>query len=259
MDETRDAGDEPETPATEADAEAPSGGIVGHLQSAAGPIASAVEPFMDHVVGPVTGAIGSVIEAASQAWSVPEAAIGRWLSGAAAEPLASLYDLFPEARQASPHELGLRFVPIEEIRGTAVAGAAQRGGDFLPLKPFRGENWGARWQRIREASAQMKPLPPVDLIKYNGEYWVLDGHNRVAAALYARGVGLDAMVIELVALDGRTSERPGNLLSYLGERGELQAAAQGRRPAVGMRQVEQDSAGEASVSRDSDAEPCADD
>jgi hypothetical protein len=234
VDERRNAGDEPEAPATDAqetqaEAEASSGGIVGHLQNAAEPIASAVEPFIDHVVGPVAGAIG------------------RWLRGLDAEPLASLYELFPEARQASPHELGMRFVPIEEIRGTAVAGAAQRGGDFLPLRPFRGENWAARWRRILDANAQLKPLPPVDLIKYNDEYWVVDGHNRVAATLYAKGVGLDAMVIELVPLDGRTSERPRNLLSYLGETGELRAAAEGRRPAMGMRQVERDSADEASV------------
>ena len=224
-----------------------SGGIVAHLQNAAEPIVNAVEPFIDHVVGPVAGAIGAMIEAAGQAWSGQEAAIGRWLRGISSEPLANLYELFPEARQASPHELGMRFVPIEEIRGTAVAGAAQRGGDFLPLKPFRGENWEARWRRIREAHEQLKPLPPVDLIKFNNEYWVVDGHNRVAAALYHRGVGLDAMVIELVPLDGHVSERPRNLLSYLGETGELRAAVQGRRPAMGMRRVETNSADEASI------------
>ena len=136
-------------------------------------------------------------------------------------------------------------MPIEEIRGTAVAGAAQRGGDFLPLRPFRGGNWQARWQRLREAHQRLQPLPPVDLIKYNGEYWVVDGHNRVALTLYAKGVGLDAMVMELVPLDGRSSERPRNLLSYLGETSELRAATQGRRPAMGMRQVEQMSADEA--------------
>ena len=214
MDEQRKAADEPE-------AEASSGGIVGHLQNAAEPLAN--------VVGPVAGAIG------------------RWLRGLDTQPLANLYELHPEARQASPHELGMRFVPIEEIRGTAVAGSAQRGGDFLPLRQLRGENWMARWRRILAAYEQLKPLPPVDLIKYNGEFWVVDGHNRVAATLYSKGVGLDAMVVELVPLDGRTTERPRNLLSYLGETGELRAAAQGRRPAVGMRQVETQSADEASV------------
>ena len=222
VDEQRITAGEPVVPASgtpqdageTAEEGASSGGIVGHLQSAVGPVAGA---------------------------------IGRWLRGLDGQPLASLYELYPEARQASPHELGMRFVPIEEISGTAVAGAAQRGGDFLPLRPFRGENWAARWRRILVAYEQLKPLPPVDLIKYNDEYWVMDGHNRVAATLYSKGVGLDAMVIELVPLDGRTSERPRNLLSYLGETGELRAAAQGRRPAAGMRQVEQHSADEASV------------
>lgn len=232
MDEQRRAADEPEAPATgtpddATEAEASSGGIVGHLQSAAEPLVN--------VVGPVAGVIG------------------RWFKVLDAQPLANLYELYPEARQASPHELGMRFVPIEEIRGTAVAGAAQRGGDFLPLRQLRGDNWAARWQRILAANEQLKPLPPVDLIKYNGEYWVVDGHNRVAAALYGKGVGLDAMIIELVPLDGSTSERPRNLLSYLGETGELRAAAQGRRPAMGMRQVEQHSADEASLMYAADA------
>ena len=202
---------------------------------------------LQNVAGPVAGVIGSVIEAAGQVWGIGDGAVGRRLRRQAREPLTNLYELFPEARQASPHELGLRFIPVEEIRGTAVAGATQRGGDFLPLKPFRGENWESRWQRIRDAHERLHPLPPVDLIKYDGEYWVVDGHNRVAVTLYANGVGLDAMVTELVPLDGQTSERPRNLLSYLGETGELRAAAQGHRPAMGMRHVERRSADEAAV------------
>lgn len=243
MDEQRRAAGESGRLASNAEATAPdetaaseasgsSGGFVGHLQS---------------VAGPVAGAIGSIIDAASQVWSYREAAVGRRLSRQAREPLANLYDLYPEVRQASPHELGMRFVPVEEIRGTAVAGAAQRGGDFLPLKPFRGENWASRWQRLQQAHERLQPFPPVDLIKYDEDYWVVDGHNRVAVTLYANGVGLDAMVTELVPLDGQTSERPRNLLSYLGETGELRAAAQGHRPAIGMRHVEQQSADEAAV------------
>jgi len=221
----------------EADGDDSSVGIVGHLQN---------------VAAPVAGAIGSILGAAGQAWSVRDAVIGRRLSRQAKEPLANLYEVYPQARQASPHELGMRFVPVEEIRGTAVAGAAQRGGDFLPLKQLRGENWEARWRRLREANERLQPLPPVDLIKYDGDYWVVDGHNRVAVTLYANGVGLDAMVTELVPLDGQTSERPRNLLSYLGETGELRAAAQGHRPAIGMRQVELQSADEAAVVLDVD-------
>ncbi|HEX7495814.1 MAG TPA: hypothetical protein VF349_04200 [Candidatus Limnocylindrales bacterium] len=213
---------------------------MGHLQAVTDPVVSVVEPFMDYIVGPVAGAIGSVFGAASQAWSAQEANNARRVRRLAREPLADLYERHPEARLSSPRELGLRFVPVEDIRGTAVAGIAQRGGDFLPLKPFRGENWEARWQRIRQANINLQPLPPIDLIKFEGEYWVVDGHNRVAATLYAKGVGLDAMVTELIPLDGQTSERPTNLLSYMGESGALRAAAQGLRPAVGMRYEERD-------------------
>jgi hypothetical protein len=218
---------EPESESAEAGV-----GIVGHLQN---------------VAGPVAGAIGSFIEAAGDALLGVEARMERRLGRRAREPLPNLYEVYPEARQASPHELGMRFVPVEDIRGTAVAGATQRGGDFLPLKQLRGENWTARWRRIREANARLQPLPPVDLVKYDGDFWVVDGHNRVAAVLYDNGAGLDAMVTELVPLDGRTSERPRNLLSYLGEAAALRAAAQGHRPAVGMRQVEQLSADEAAL------------
>jgi hypothetical protein len=222
------------------DSEGSSGGIVGHLQAVTEPVVSVVEPFVDYVVAPVAGAIGSMIGAASQAWSAQEVAVARRVRRMAREPLADLYELHPEARLSSPRELGLRFVPVEEIRGTAVAGISQRGGDFLPLKPFRGENWEARWQRIRQANRNLQPLPPIDLIKFEGEYWVVDGHNRVAATLCANGVGLDAMVTELIPLDGQTSERPTNLLSFMGESGAMRAAAQGLRPAVGMRHEERD-------------------
>ncbi|MGA3058202.1 MAG: hypothetical protein ABSE70_09260 [Candidatus Limnocylindrales bacterium] len=234
--------DPPENPAGRAEPTNPdgsSGGVAGHLEDVAEPAANVVEPFVDRIVTPVAGAIGSVIGAVSQAWSVREAGVARRVRRLAREPLANLYELYPEARVASPRELGLRFVPVEEIRGTAVAGATQRGGDFLPLKPFRGDNWEARWGRIREANERLQPLPPVDLIKFDGEYWVVDGHNRVAATLYANGVGLDAMVTELIPLDGQTSERPTQLLSYMGEAGEWRAAARGLRPAMGLRQAEQ--------------------
>jgi hypothetical protein len=213
--------------ATDGDAEPSSGGFVSHLHAVAGAVA------------PVAGALGTVFETAHSVWSGRNVAVERRLHRQAREPLANLYELYPEARFASPRELGMRFVPAEEIRGTAVAGAAQRGGDFLPLKPFRGENWAGRWQRIRMANERMQPLPPVDLMKFDGDYWVLDGHNRVAVTLYAGGTGLDAMVTELVPLDGQTSERPSQLLAFLGEASELRAAVQSHRPVIEMRYSEQ--------------------
>jgi hypothetical protein len=222
-------------------------GIVGRLQNVAEPMANMAAPFVDHIVAPVAVAIGGVIEAAGDALSGTSATRIRRLRRLNTIPLANLYEVRPEAREASPRELGLRFVPIEEIRGTAVAGIAQRGADFLPLKPFRGLNWVARWTRIRGAYERLESLPPVDLVKFDGEYWVLDGHNRVAATLYTNGVGLDAMVTEMVPLDGQASEHPTALLGLLGEAGAMRAAARGLSPAVGMRQAEQAADGPADL------------
>ena len=194
----------------------------------------AVEPLVDRVVNPVIHALGTVIGAADHAFSGREAILERRLHRLNREPLPNLYELHPEARHASPRELGMRFLPLEEIRGTAVAGAAQRGSDFLPLKPFRGDNWEARWKRIQSANDRLVSLPPIDVVKFDDGYWVVDGHNRVAVALYANGAGLDAMVTELVPLDGRTSERPSQILGLLAEGGEMRAAAQGQRPAISV-------------------------
>ena len=144
------------------------------------------------------------------------------------EPLESLYTVHPEALNAAPRELGLRTIPTERIRGTAVQGPQQRGGDFLPLPPFRSTNWASRWQRIRNAVETLKILPPIEVIKYGDDYWVTDGHNRVAAANYYGQVGVDALVTELRPPGGRFEAAQPGMAAVLGEGRALRAAGQGR-------------------------------
>ena len=132
-------------------------------------------------------------------------------------PLPSLPQLHPEARLARPVEIGLRTIDVADIHGTAVGGGDQRGGDFLPLKPFRGTNWQGRWQRLRKAHERLADLPPIDVVKYAGGYWVIDGHNRVGLALYAGQPDIDASVVELVPPGGRRTEPIGTLESELEE------------------------------------------
>jgi hypothetical protein len=129
----------------------------------------------------------------------------------AREPLPSLHELYPDIDRARPILIGLRSIPIDRIAGTAVAGGDQRGGDFLPLKPFRGQNWQARWQRLRKAQDALSILPPIDVEKFDGRYWVTDGHNRVALALYANQPEIDASVVELVAPGAKRTEPIGSL------------------------------------------------
>lgn len=115
----------------------------------------------------------------------------------AREVLPSLYDLHPEASVAFRRARGLEPVPLEQIVGTA-RHPSQNTADFLPLPQLRGRNWLARWQRIRRATDRLAVLPPVELLRYGDEYFVVDGHNRIAAALAVGAAAVDADVTELV-------------------------------------------------------------
>jgi hypothetical protein len=180
---------------------------IERLKRSAGAAAAAAEP----IVGPVSQAMTTAIDAAKGTLPEMPGARVRRVRRLGSQPLASLPDLHPESRNARPVEIGLRTIDVEDIRGTAVGGGNQRGGDFLPLKPFRGRNWSARWQRLRRAHDELVDLPPIDVVKYDDAYWVVDGHNRVALAKYAGQVSIDASVTELVPPGGRRTEPIGSL------------------------------------------------
>lgn len=170
---------------------------------------AATEPLVDSV----SSAIGAALHAMP---TMPGHRV-RAVRRRGHTPLASLPELFPDARLARPVEVGLQTIDVEDVRGTAVGGGDQRGGDFLPLRPFRGPNWNARWQRLRRAHDRLADLPPIDVVKYDGGYWVIDGHNRVALALYGGQVSIDASVVELVPPGGRRTEPIGSLAAEIAE------------------------------------------
>jgi hypothetical protein len=150
------------------------------------------------------------------------------LRRAAREPLANLYEVHPEARFAPRRLLGLKTIPVAEVKGTAVEGAAQRNGDFLPLPRLQGSNWLARWQRLRKAHANLVILPPIDVFQTMDGYWVIDGHNRVAAALYGGQDDIDAVVTH-IHLPGEPAEpETGFLGAGLEGSQDLRAAGEGR-------------------------------
>ena len=110
--------------------------------------------------------------------------------------LPSLYEAPPEATRAPRRPLGVRTVPLDRIVGT-MRHPSQNTADFLPLPELRGENWRARWQRINRANDRLEVLPPVEVVQVGDEYYVADGHNRVAAARQAGGIDTDAVVTQL--------------------------------------------------------------
>jgi hypothetical protein len=150
------------------------------------------------------------------------------------QPLGYLMEMHPEARAARPVQVGLRTIDVAQIAGTAVGGGDQRGGDFLPLKPFRGANWLGRWQRLRTAHDRLVDLPPIEVVKYADRYWIVDGHNRVALALYAGQVAIDAEITELVPPGGRRTEPIVSLAPQQADSLSLRTAGSGLRPSESL-------------------------
>jgi hypothetical protein len=111
------------------------------------------------------------------------------------QPLPRLADVHP-GPPTSGRYIGLRVVPTECIRGTASM-PASRGANFRPLRGREPADWKSRWSRLESAASHQVILPPVELLRAGGDYWVVDGHNRVALAKELGQLWIDADITEL--------------------------------------------------------------
>lgn len=111
------------------------------------------------------------------------------------QPLPRLGDVHP-GPVTGGRWIGLRTVPTECIRGTAST-ARSRGRDFHPLGGREPADWQIRWSRLTSAARDQVVLPPVQLLRAGGDYWVVDGHNRVALARERGQLWIDADITEL--------------------------------------------------------------
>jgi hypothetical protein len=183
-----------------------------------------------HAAEPIVERLGQAVEDAGRSISERPGMRVRRVRRMGAAPLEYLNTVHPDARSALPAQVGLRTIPVEKIAGTAVGGGDQRGGDFLPLKSFRGKNWAARWQRLNRAQDDLAILPPIEVVKYGDRFWVVDGHNRVALALYHGQPEIDATITELVPPGGRRTEPIVSLAPTIGGSRALRTAGSGQRP-----------------------------
>jgi ParB-like chromosome segregation protein Spo0J len=128
---------------------------------------------------------------------------GRGFAAFAAErlhrtrPLApSLYDVLPQADSIQRRPVRFETVPSGRIVGT-VRHPSTIEVDFRPIEPLRTRAWEFRTARIQDAIDSLIDLPPVTVFEVAGDYYVVDGHHRVAAAKRL-GADVDALVTTLV-------------------------------------------------------------
>jgi hypothetical protein len=110
-------------------------------------------------------------------------------------PLPSLADVHP-GPAAGGRWIGLQTVLTKCIRGTAST-PDSRGQDFRPLRGREPADWQTRWSRLMSAAREQVILPPVQLVLAGGDYWVIDGHNRVALAKQIGQLWIDADITEI--------------------------------------------------------------
>jgi nucleotide-binding universal stress UspA family protein len=121
-----------------------------------------------------------------------------------ARRLRNFADDLAQAGAVTPVPLGLREVPLDRIVGS-VGRARDLDSDFLPLSAHRRQD--ERFRRITRAMNEGQALPPIQLYKLGYNYYVLDGHHRVAVA---RSLGireLDAEVTEYLSSSNATQQR----------------------------------------------------
>jgi hypothetical protein len=91
-------------------------------------------------------------------------------------------------------------VEVADITGS-VGRSHELAADFRPRRSLRRRVDDQRLERIRRLMERGHILPSVELYKLGDNYYVLDGHHRVAAARLNRQVEIDAHVVEYVYRD----------------------------------------------------------
>jgi hypothetical protein len=94
------------------------------------------------------------------------------------------------------HPVGEQVVPLRDVIGTVDRAGQVFDRDFRPT----GQRARDRFQRMFVAMSRGEPLPPVELFRWHGRYYVSDGHHRVAAA---RAMGLEYLAGEVTELVGQ--------------------------------------------------------
>ncbi len=135
------------------------------------------------------------------------------------EPPACFEEVTRSESLLNRRDLGVMTVPVEKIVGT-VSRCRDITADFHPRDELRLESGlllrrgdrGRRLQRlrgIREAIERGEVLPPLDLYRLRDQYYIVDGHHRMAVAKELDAAYVDAHVIEFLP----PLDTPANVLA----------------------------------------------
>jgi len=118
--------------------------------------------------------------------------------------LASLEAVLAAAGMEGKAFGGVQEIPLDRVVGSAAAEVKATDFDpgFLPINRRLRE----RWTRIYKAMVEGDELPPIDVYRLDGYYYVIDGHHRVSVA---RSLGRDVINARVVDVKTRAPVGPG--------------------------------------------------
>ena len=90
---------------------------------------------------------------------------------------------------------GVQELPVDHIVGSAAPDV--KTGDFDPAFLPLNRRMRERWTRIYQAMVEGDELPPIDVYKVDGNYYVIDGHHRVSVARNLDRPVINARVINV--------------------------------------------------------------
>lgn len=114
-----------------------------------------------------------------------------WFRLRQSEPLKDFRREMAGRRLLRRYPRGLVSVPVDKV-----VGSLNKSGSMNRRFRYKSGKVDSRLRALRHANQWgMVALPPVELYQLGDEYYVVDGHHRMAIALENRQVEIDANVI----------------------------------------------------------------
>jgi len=100
---------------------------------------------------------------------------------------------------------------VATIPTARITGSVDKADELTPtFLPKREKERSSRFRSVRRAMQQGIELPPIQVYALGRDYYVIDGHNRVAAAIASGVHYLDAEVLECIVPERDAADRVAN-------------------------------------------------